>query len=474
MALALELTPPGVAEASVKPAQADGQGARAAAPDTGVDAPRQRRPRLRTLINMRWTAVAGQTAVLLTVHFGLGFQTPLTACLLAIGVSTWFNVALTLTRPMQAEATDLDTFLGTSFDVLQASVLLGLTGGMNNPFVILLIGPVAMGAAALPLRAALGIGLLGLGCATALKYWHLPLPWKTPEGIVMDYVYEVGMWAATVIGMVFTAGYAFMAARESARMELALATTQHVLAREQRLGALGALAAAAAHELGTPLATIQVVAKEMCRGLPQGDPAAEDAQLLLSQAERCREILRRLSRDPEGGDPVAGAVPLIGLLEEAAEPHRELQERDRPRVTTTVRATDGSPHPVVLRSAEAVHALSSLVENAVDFAAAEVIILGAHDRETITVEVADDGPGFAPGVLAKLGEPYVTTRPNGENSRTEHAGMGLGFFIAKTLLERTGAKVNFRNGKRGGAVVCVSWPRRALEVPAPLEPQASA
>ena len=415
--------------------------------------------------------MVGQTTVLLTVHFGLGFQTPLTACLLAIGVSTWFNVALLLTRPMQAEASDLDTFLGVSFDILQASVLLGLTGGMNNPFVILLIGPVAVGAAALPFRPALGIAALGLSCATALKYVHLPMPWSTPAGLDLPYIYEVGMWAATVIGMTFSAGYAFLASRESARMELALATTQHVLAREQRLGALGALSAAAAHELGTPLATIQVVAKEMCRGLQADDPAAEDARLLLSQAERCRDILKRLSRDPEEDDPVASSASLIQLLDEAADPHLGVG----PTITTTVRSADGSPHPVVIRSAEAMHALSALVENAVDFAKKEVIVMGVHDGQTVTVEVADDGPGFAPSVMGKLGEPYVTTRPNGEQSRTGHAGMGLGFFIAKTLLERTGAKVNFRNGRRGGAVVCVCWPRDVIEAEAMgLEPQGSA
>jgi two-component system sensor histidine kinase RegB len=455
MALAFDMTPTSVAGRTVGP--------------TGADGLRQRRPRLRTLINLRWVAVAGQTAVLLSVHFGLGFETPLTYCLVAIAISVWFNAALMLTRPMQAEASDVDTFLGVGFDIVQATVLIALTGGMNNPFVILLIGPVAVGTAALPLRPALLIGALGLGCATALKYFHLPLPWSTPEGLDLPYVYEVGMWTATLIGMVFTASYAWTATRDSARMELALAATQHVLAREQRLGALGALAASAAHELGTPLATIQVVAKEMSLALPTDDPVAEDVRLLLAQAERCRDILKRLSRDPEHGDSIGTAAPLSQLLDEAAEPHRGVG----PEITTTVRSSDGTPPPLAVRSPEVVHALSALVENAVDFARGQVIMLGMHDRETVTIEVADDGPGFAPAVLAKLGEPYVTTRPNGEKSRTGHAGMGLGFFIAKTLLERSGAKVNFRNGKRGGAVVCVCWPRGALELPmAGLEPRA--
>lgn len=454
MTLALDLAPRGAAGASLRPGRS---GSQATLPREG-SAPRQRRPRLRTLILLRWLAVAGQSAVLLTVHFGLGFETPLTYALVAIGIAAWLNVGLTLTRPMQALAGDLDIVAQVGFDILQASVLLGLTGGMNNPFVILLIGPVAVGTAALPLKPSLLILALGLACATTLKYFHLPLPWSTPAGVDLPYIYEVGMWSATVIGMLFTAGYAWSAARESARMELALATAQNVLAREQRMSALGALAASAAHELGTPLATIQITAKEMAHALDPADPAAEDARLLVSQAERCRDILKRLSREPDPSDPVADCAPLISILDEAAELHRGAG----PEITTTVRSSDGADHPVVPRSPEVVHALSALVENAVDFAASQVILLGVHDRETVTVEVADDGPGFAPAVLAKLGEPYVTTRPGGENAPSGHTGMGLGFFIAKTLLERTGASVNFRNGRRGGAVVCVCWPRDVL------------
>ena len=408
---------------------------------------------------MRWIAVAGQSAVLLTVHFGLGYQTALAWCLLTIALSAWLNVALSLTRSMQDELSDTEVMLQVGFDILQATVLIALTGGMNNPFALLLIGPVAVGTAALPLRPALAVWALGVLCATALKYVHLPMPWVTPAGLDLPYLYEVGMWSATLIGMTFTAGYAWLSSRESARMELALAATQHVLAREQRVSALGALAAAAAHELGTPLATIQITAKEMSRVAPETDGLKEDAQLLVSQAERCREILKRLSREPDSGDPLADCVTLGALLEEIAEPHRGVG----PDIVTTVRAQDGAEPPVVGRSAEIVHALTALVENAVDFAASHVILLAIHDDKTVTIEVADDGPGFAPHILAKLGEPYVTSRPNAEGSRTGHSGMGLGFFIAKTLLVRSGATVSFRNGRRGGAVVCCCWSRGALE-----------
>jgi two-component system sensor histidine kinase RegB len=231
-----------------------------------------------------------------------------------------------------------------------------------------------------------------------------------------------------------------------------------VLGREQRLSALGALAAAAAHELGTPLATIQVVAKEMTLSTKPEDPTHDDAQLLLSQAVRCREILKRLSRQPDSGDSIVAQAPLSQLLDEVSEPYRG----HGPEISTAIDSKDGSMEPILERSPEAVHALAALVENAIDFAEGNVLVVGHFDAETVTIEVADDGPGFSPNVMAKLGEPYVTSRPHGEGSRTGHIGMGLGFFIAKTLLERTGATVTFRNGRKG-ALVCVCWPRERIE-----------
>ncbi|HEX8571060.1 MAG TPA: ActS/PrrB/RegB family redox-sensitive histidine kinase [Caulobacteraceae bacterium] len=418
---------------------------------------RLRRVRQRTLVLLRWVAVTGQAAVVLGVHFGLGFDLPLAACLAVISASAWLNVGLSLALPMQRHLSEEETTLQLCFDLLQLSLLLGLTGGMNNPFVLVLVGPIAVGAAALPLRPALALVALGLVCATVLKDFHAPLPW-TGDGLDLPGLYEVAMWAATMVGMVFAAGYAWSASRESARMELALAATQAVLAREQRLGALGALAAAAAHELGTPLATIQVVAKELTRSTAPDDPTHEDAQLLVSQAQRCREILKRLSRQPESGDDIVAHTTLSQLLDEVAEPYRSFG----PEVSTAANPKDASPEPILVRSPETVHALAAFVENAVDFAAENVLVVGHYDADTITIEVADDGPGFSPNVMAKLGEPYVTTRPNAEGSRTGHVGMGLGFFIAKTLLERTGADVTFRNGRKG-ALVCVCWDRQRIE-----------
>jgi two-component system sensor histidine kinase RegB len=244
-------------------------------------------------------------------------------------------------------------------------------------------------------------------------------------------------------------------------MALALDVTQAVLAREQRLSALGGLAAAAAHELGTPLATISIVAKEMVREAPTPQ-VREDAELLMTQAERCREILRRLTDKPENAsDEVHERLSLRQLVQEVLEPFADTKDI---RVEAIVTGAPGVKAPDIRRMPEITTAFTSFLENAVDFAASEILVTARFDAETVSVEVRDDGPGFAPDILAKLGEPYVTTRPGAEGSRTGHIGMGLGFFISKTLLERTGALVTFQNGRPRGAVVAARWPRSRIEV----------
>jgi len=239
-------------------------------------------------------------------------------------------------------------------------------------------------------------------------------------------------------------------------MELALATTQAVLAREQRLSALGGLAAAAAHELGTPLATLQVVTRELLRDNPAPSPLREDLQLLSEQSQRCRDILMRLSRSPDAEDAHHARLAVIHLLEEVAEPYRMQGITLRCQV-------EGGPPLEVRRLPEVLHGLSSLVENAVDFAGTEVELRAQITADALRIEIRDDGPGFAADVLARLGEPYLTTRSQGENSRTHHQGLGLGFFIAKTLLERSGARVEVGNRRPNGAVVTAIWSRASLE-----------
>lgn len=423
---------------------------------------RRGRLRVRTLLAQRWLTVAAQSVTVLFCGLVLDVKVPYALCFSLIALSAWLNVLIGLASTGQRLARDVEATAQIAFDILQLSGMLYLTGGVFNPFSLLLIAPVTLAAATLPARYALGLGSLAIIASIVLAFLYMPLPMAggaaatpRPEPLVVAAI--VG---ARIVGIVVTGLYAWQAASESARMELALNVTETVLAREQRLSALGALAAAAAHELGTPLATISVVAREMARGAPD-EQTREDAELLIGQAARCREILQRLTEMPEAQDAVHERMSLTQLVHEIIEPHMI----HGVRVEAVVNGPSGESAPDVWRRAEVIHALTSIVENAVDFARSEVIVVARFDARSILIEVRDDGPGFSPEILAKLGEPYVTSRPGAEGSRTGHIGMGLGFFIAKTLLERTGAAVDFRNGRRGGAVVAARWPRPAMEAP---------
>jgi two-component system, sensor histidine kinase RegB len=302
--------------------------------------------------------------------------------------------------------------------------------------------------------------VLGFSVVSALAVWSWPLPLPPGQVFEISELMHTAIAAGLLATLAFTASYAWRASVEAERMELALHATQGVLAREQQLSALGALAAAAAHELGTPLATIQIVAKELGRDSTDRR-IQEDAELLVSQAERCREILKRLTDAPETEDAMHARLTLLQFLNEVIEPH----VAGPIRVEAVVTGPPGEPAPEIRRMPEILHAMTTFVENATDFARSEILVSARFDQSTISVEVRDDGPGFAADVISRLGQPYVTTRPQGEGSRSGHTGMGLGFFIAKTLLEKTGATVSFENAKRGGAVVSARWLRNAIEAP---------
>ena len=415
----------------------------------------------RTLVTLRWLALSGQAVMVLIVGIGLGFPVPYAPAFLLIGVGVVLNFGFIYLPAGRRPARDLEAVLQLAFDILQLAGMLYLTGGIANPFALLLIAPVTLAGASLPLRHAIGLGVLASLCSVVLAVHALPLPWRPGESFALPFAYRMGLMAALVTGIVFVTAYAYQAAAGASKMELALNVTETVLAREQRLSALGALAAAAAHELGTPLATITIVAKEMAREAPVG-PLRDDALLLVAQTERCRDILKRLAETPDTRDEVHERMSLIQFVSEVVEPY---VADGAVRVEAVVTGPPGVPAPDLWRRPEVLHAMTSIVENAFDFARQEILVTARFDATTVAVEVRDDGPGFSPQVLAKLGEPYVTSRPGAEGSRTGHIGMGLGFFIAKTLLERTGAVVEFHNGRRGGAIVAARWLRTRIEAP---------
>lgn len=421
----------------------------------------QSRVRVRTLILLRWFAVFGQTIAVLFVRYGLNVDFPLPWAFAAIGVSVVINLALVASRRSQELAREWEAALQLAYDAVQLAVLLALTGGIQNPFVFLFVAPVAVSATILRPAVTAMLAALTFICVGAISVLRLPLPWPDGATFIMPPLYQMGIAVAVVVGLGFTSVYAWRVAAEEERLSIALAAVQQVLAREQTLSALGGLAAAAAHELGTPLATIHLVAKEMTRGIPPDDPRYEDLQLLVTQSERCRGILGQLSANREQGDVMLQRAPIRAMLAEVIGPHEGLGAE-------IVIDAQGDGPLDVRRMPEIVHSLGGIVENAVGFAQTRVDIEARWDAEHIEITVRDDGPGFAPGVINRLGEPYLTER----DEQGAAGGLGLGFFISKTLLERTGAKLEMRNRKppNEGAVVKVRWPRAAIEAPS-LSPQ---
>ena len=423
-----------------------------------------KRLRLETLTRLRWLAVAGQSAAVLGVHYGLGFRLPLLPCFSAIALSAGLNLALRLRYPASLRLQSHQATLLLAYDILQLAALLYLTGGLQNPFAFLFLVPVIVSATALPPRHTIGLGLLALLAATIIAELHRTLPWTPGYRLEFPPTYVAGMWIALACTLAFMGVYAWRVAEEARQLSEALAASELVLAREQHLSALDGLAAAAAHELGTPLGTIALVAKELQRALPPGTPEGDDVALLMEQIGRCRSILGTLTSLSSQGDVIVGRMPLSQLIEEVVEPHRNFG------VTIDVRRQGEGPEPIGTRNPAILYGLGNLVENAVDFARSGVTLSATWDRQTVSVVIQDDGPGFSAEIMDRIGEPYVTTRGRDrERPSGEHGGMGLGFFIAKTLLERTGANVAFGNrpAPETGAVVTVVWPRRAMEAAPP-------
>ncbi len=441
--------------------------------------PGESRLRLQTAVRLRWFGVVGQLVTVCFVYLVLGFPLQFGICLAFIALSAWLNVFLRIRYPARRLSAALATCL-LAYDILQLSALLYLTGGIENPFTFLLVAPVTVSAASLPPRNTIALGLLGATATVLLVFYHQPLPWHAGTGIDLPTLYNVGVLASVLSGMIFLALYAWRLAKESRQMADALAATEMVLAREQQLHALDGLAAAAAHELGTPLSTIAVVAKELVRTAPPGTQLGEDLALLQTQATRCRDILKKLTRGPTEPDPLHARMSVTQLIEEAAGPYRgfgaELVVTASPEAGSEGAA---AAEPIGERRPGVIYGLANLVENAVDFARRRVEISATWSARDVMIAIADDGPGVPADVMDALGEPYITTRPSrprGQTKDGEPSGLGLGFFIAKTLLERSGATIVLENRARPdrGAIVRISWPRPAFEkkqAPAPVAPE---
>ena len=422
--------------------------------------PQRRNVRLHTLLRLRWLAIIGQTIAVLVVYYAIEFPLPIWACLAVIALSAWLNVALqmrfSLTQRLEPERA---AWL-LAFDIAELAVLLFLTGGLENPFAFLFLAPVLLSATALPPRITLILGIFAVVCATVLVFAHYPLPWDADNPLELPWIYLIGVWFSILLAIGFISVYTWQITEESRQIAEALAATELVLAREQHLSQLDGLAAAAAHELGTPLSTILVVIKELERALEPDSPHLDDVRLLREQSQRCRDILAKLT-ELSTGEPF-DRVPLSALIEEVVAPHRNFG------IAIDVALAHDPAPPTGARNPAILYGLGNLLENAVDFAHGRVEVTADWSDEDVAVAISDDGPGFAPEIMSRIGEPYVrSSKRRRMNVGSETIGLGLGFFIAKTLLERSGATVEFENRAfpDRGAVIRVRWLRSDFERP---------
>ena len=434
--------------------------------------------RIRTLVLLRWFAVIGQIGAILiaTLVFDLTLHVGLIA--IVIGLPILLNIASYFIYPENRRLSEGEADLMIGFDLVQLGLLLYFTGGLHNPFALLILAPVTVASAILPWRSTLTLALIALGIVTLLFFESLPMLTASGFPLVLPELFVFGFWAALVVGVVFVGAYARQVTQETQSMGRALAATQMALAREQTLTDLGGVVAAAAHELGTPLATIKLVSSELIDELDDHEELKSDALLIREQTDRCRDILRSMGRAGKE-DHLVRQAPIETVIHEACQPH--LERGKTVRFETLRPDEDDMRQPDIFRRPELIHGIRNLAQNAVDFAMDTVLVEISWSSETITIRINDDGPGFSSSVLGRIGEPFVKQRRTSENrmERPGYEGMGLGLFIAKTLLERSGATLRFANrgtkkisgeqrsrepaATKGGAVVTIEWPRASIE-----------
>jgi len=414
--------------------------------------------RLDTILRLRWLAALGQLAAIFIVVQGLEFDVPIVPCVTIVGLSALLNLALqiafnTMQRLEPAYAAAL-----LALNIVELAGLLYFTGGLENPFSFLFLAPVLISATVLPVRLTIALGVLAVACASLLVFLHQPLPWDPDEPLVLPPIYLLGVWLSIVVAIGVTSLYAFQVTEEARKLSDALAATELVLAREQHLTQLDGLAAAAAHELGTPLSTIFLISRELEKSAHDGLLSA-DITTLREQAQRCRDILAKITQLSATGAPF-DRMKLSTLIEETVAPHRDFGIVIKVRI-----AVAGTPEPVGSRNPAILYGVGNILENAVDFGRTTVEVNAWWNNDTVEIIISDDGPGIPPDLLNRIGEPYLSRRRGTDVSQSEHQGLGLGVFIARTLLERTGAKVSFSNRifPDHGAVVQIAWPRERFE-----------
>src|SRR6202047_717536 len=360
--------------------------------------------RLDTILRLRWLGGLGRLAAIFIVVQGLEFDVPVVPCVTIVGLSALLNLVVqTAFNPRQRLEPAYAAAL-LALIIAEFAGLLFFTGGLENPFSFLFLAPVLISATALPTRLTIALGIFAVVCATALGFFHMPLPWDSDDPMVLPPIYLFGVWLSILVAIGVTSLYAFQVTEEARKLSDALAATELVLTREQHLTQLDGLAAGAAHELGTPLSTIFLISRELEKTVPDNSPLAGDLKTLREQAQRCRDILAKITQLSATGAPF-DRMPLSTLIEETVAPHRDFGVAIKVRI-----AVAGTREPVGTRNPAILYGAGNILENAVDFARTAVEVNAWWNNETVEIIISDDGPGFAPDIIKRIGEPYLSRR----------------------------------------------------------------
>ena len=410
----------------------------------------------KTLVILRWLAIIGQYISISIVYFVLKFQLPILYCtiIILLGVITNFYLQFVV-KENQLSNTKSSTYL--LYDLIQLSLLLFLTGGVTNPFAILIIIPAIVSSTFLSLRSTINLSIITIIILIVLTITYFPLPHKVTEELHFHvpnyYLYSIPL--SIITGLVFLTYFGTRFGTESRKRTEALNRLELILAKEHELESIGLQAAAAAHSLGTPLSTITVVAKELKKEIGENSQYSKDINLLLSQTKRCSEILKNLSQDQLKEDNFLNNIKIGDLLKEIVRSFSEISEKK-----ILLIEEQNELDPQIDRTLEITYGLRNFIGNAVKYSNSFVEI-NLKSNDTITeVIINDDGPGFSEDVKDVLGEPYIRSKNKIINSKS---GLGLGTFIGKTLLERMKANVQFSSSnKLGGARVKIDWQTKNL------------
>ena len=402
-----------------------------------------------TLTILRYIAIFGQFIAVNLVFFYYDLQFPLKESYIIILVGLITNLFLQF-RVKVNQLKDSYASLFLLYDLFQLSSLLYLTGGIFNPFSILIIIPTIVSSTFLSMGTTIILGVITSFLLFILSFIYLPLPGLEKNFFEVPTYYKHGILIAILIGLIFLSYFGIRFAGETKKRSEALRKLQEVISKEYELESLGGQAAAAAHSLGTPLATISVVAKELKKELGDDKEVSKDIDLLISQTKRCSEILKQISKKQIKDDIFLSSIKFEDLLEEIISSFKETSSKD-----IDLLIENDNNKIAIQRTPEIIYGLRNFIGNAVKFSKSRVKINLSSDKKTIEIRINDDGPGIPEDVIQKMGEPYIKSK---SKELSSNSGLGLGTFLGKTLLERQGAKLIFRrNSELGGALVILSW-----------------